>query len=176
MFNRTIVDAQLTHPISRDNDAEMPAARLVHEIATPRRQVGGSTQQTTDKRKCAACCVCGQQFSHGEARLQQWSDRNSQRACVHAQCVDGGVAQDHELHPKQPTDQDAVEAVSRQRDCVADSEIPLPLTAGSDQASTAAHADDEPSLFGREEALRLDEETMNFHWLDMVTWGSIKDL
>ena len=120
------------------------------------------------KRKCAACCMCGQQFSHGEARLQQWSNRNSQRAYVHAPCVNGGVAQDHELHPKQPTDQDAVEAVSRQRDCVtqaaADSEILLPLTASSDQASTAAPTDDEQSMCGRVEALRFgrrDHELSN---------------
>ena len=79
-------------------------------------QVGG--QHTADKRKCAACCTCGQQFSHGEARLQQWSNRHPQRAYVHAQCVNGSVAHDQELHPKQPTDPDAVEAVARQRDCV----------------------------------------------------------
>ena len=134
-----------------------------------------STQQTTDKRKCAACCTCGQQFSRGEARLQQWSNRNSHCAFVDAQCVNGGVAHDHELHPKQPTDQDAVEYVARQCDCVtqaaADSEILLLITASSDQASTAAPANDEPSLYGREEALRLDEEIINFQWFD-----STKDL
>ena len=155
-----IADAQLTHLASRGDDAELPAAPLVHDIAAPRRQVGGrcrkwavSTQQTTDKRKCAACCICGQQFSHGEARLQQWSNRYSQRADVHVRRVNGGVAHAHELHPKQTTDQDAVGSVARQRDCVtqdaADSEILLPLTAGSDQASVAAPADDEPSVFGR---------------------------
>ena len=36
--------------------------------------------------------ACGQQFSHGEARLQQWSNRNSLGAYVHAQCVNGGVS------------------------------------------------------------------------------------
>ena len=94
---------------------------LVHDIATPRRQVGGrcrkwavSTQQIADKRKCAACCMCDQQFSHGDARLQQWFNCNSQRAYVHAQCVNGGVA--HELHPKQPTDQDAVDATASHRE------------------------------------------------------------
>ena len=138
----------------------------VRDIATPRRQVGGRC------RKWAASCLCGQQFGHGEARLQQWSNRTSQRAYDHAQCVNGGVAHDHELHPKQPTDQDAVEYVTRQRDCVtqaaADSQILLPTTASSDQASTAAPADDEPSLFGREEALRLDEEIINFQRFDSI--------
>ena len=180
-----IVDAQLTPPISRDDDTETPAARLMHDNA--HRQQNGSrcrkravsTQHTTVKRKSAACCMCGQQFSHGEACLQQWSNRNSQRAYVHAQCVNGGVAHDHELHPKQPADQDAVDAVARQRDCViqagADSEVLLPLAPDSDEASTAAPADDEPSLFGREEVVRLDEETLDFLLFDTVTWSSIKD-
>ena len=114
------------------------------------------------------------------SRLRQWSNRNSQRAYVHAQCITGGVAHDHEFHPKQPTDRGAVESVARQRDCVtqtaADSEILLPLTASSDQASTAAPSDDEPSMFARAEALLLDEEIMNFQWFDTVTWDSIKDL
>ena len=118
-----------------------------------------STQQTTDKRKCAACSMCGQQFTHCDPRLQQWRNRNSQRAYVHAPCIRSGVAHDHELHPKQPIDQNSVEAVARQRglstQAAADSEIVLPLTATSDQASTAAPADDEPAMFGREEALRL---------------------
>ena len=99
-----IVDAQLTPPISRDDeaerqdalrddDAQMPDAPTVHDIATPRRQMGGrcrrwcsSTQPTSDKRKRAACCMRGQQFSNGEARLQQWSNREPNNACVDAHC------------------------------------------------------------------------------------------
>ena len=84
-------EAQLTQPISRDDDADMPAAPLMHDIATPRRQIGGRC-----RKWAAACCMCGQQFGRGEARLQQWSNRNSQHAYVHAQCVNGGVAHDHE--------------------------------------------------------------------------------
>ena len=75
------------------------ANTLMHDTASPRRQIGRrcrkwavSTQQTADKRKSAACFMCGQQFSHGEVRLQQRSNRNSQRAYAHAQCVNGGVA------------------------------------------------------------------------------------
>ena len=30
--------------------------------------------------------------------------------------------------------------------------------------------------FGREEALRMDEEIMDFQWFEHVTWDSIKDL
>ena len=153
----------------------MFAAPLTHDISTPRRHIDGrcrkwvvSTQPRSDKRKCAACSMCGQQFSHGESRLQQWCNRNSQRADVH---------QDHKLHPKQPTDQDSVEAVARQRDCITQpavySEIVLSLTSSSDQATIAAPADDEPAMFGREEALRLDEEIMSSHWFDVVTWDNI---
>ena len=65
--SRNIAEAPLTQPISGDDDAEMPAAPLAHDIATPRRQVGGrcrkwpvSAQQTADKDKCVACCtICG---------------------------------------------------------------------------------------------------------------------
>ena len=50
------------------------------------------------------------------------------------------------------------------------------LAPDSDQASTATPADDEQDLFGREEALRMDEEIMDFQWFDNISWDSIKDL
>ena len=50
------------------------------------------------------------------------------------------------------------------------------LPFAQDQASTAAPPDDERDLFGREEALRMDEEIMVFEWFEHVTWDSIKDL
>ena len=82
--------------------------------------------------------------------------------------------------PKQAGDQDAVGAVTRQRDTItrtaADTEVLLPFAQDLGQASTAAPPDDEQDLFGREEALRMDEEIMNFQWFDHVTWDSIKDL
>ena len=52
----------------------------------------------------------------------------------------------------------------------------LPLGRDSDQASTAAPAEDDQDLFGREEVLRMDEEIMDFQWFEHVTWDSIKDL
>ena len=68
--------------------------------------------------------------------------------------------------PSIPTDQDAVETFVRQRDCViraaADAEVLLPLAPDSEQTSTAAPADDDQSLCGREEALRLVDEIMDF--------------
>ena len=132
-----------------------------------------SAQPVSDKRKCAACGVCGQRFSHGEARLQQWD--------VHAHCVNGGLGHHRELHPKQAGEQEAVDAVSRQRETIigeaADTGVLMPFFQDPDQASTAAHPlDDEQDLFGGAEALRMDDEIMNFQWFDNVTRDSIKDL
>ena len=57
----------------------------------------------------------------------------------------------------------------------ADTEVLLSFARDPDQASTAAPLDDERDLFGREEALRMDEEIMDFQ-CEHVTWDSIKDL
>ena len=57
-----------------------------------------------------------------------------------------------------------------------DTQVLLPFGPDSDQASTAAPADDEQDLFGREEALRLDEEIMDFQWFVDISWDCIKDL
>ena len=102
-----IVNAQLTHLISRDDAAQgqdapnvpdvlMPDAPAVHDIATPRRIIGGrcrkwciSARPASVKRKCAACCMCGIRFTHGEARLQQWSNRETNHHYLHAHCVNG---------------------------------------------------------------------------------------
>ena len=193
-----IVNAQLTHLISRDEAAQgqdapnvpdvlMPDAPAVHDIATPRRIIGGrcrkwciSAQPASGKRKCAACNLCGIRFTHGEARLQQWGNRETNHHHVHAHCVNGGLGHDHELFPKQATDQDAVYALTRQRDTItrtaADTEVLLPFAQDPDQTSTAAPPDDERDLFGREEALRIDEEIVDFQWFEHVTWDSIKDV
>ena len=105
--SEAVVNAQLTHLIRRDDqaqgqgatsnqDALMPDASVVHDIATPRRTIGGrcrkwciSTQPASGKRKCAACCMCGTRFTHGEARLQQWCNRETNHHYVHAHCVNG---------------------------------------------------------------------------------------
>ena len=196
--SNVIVNAQLTHLISRDDAAQgqdaptvsdvlMPDAPAVHDIATPARIIGRrcrkwciSAQPASGKRKCAACNLCGKRFTHGEAPLQQWGNRETNHHHVHAHCVNGGLGHDHELFPKQATDQDAINAVTRQRDTItrtaADTEVLLPFAQDPDQASTAAPPDDERDLFGREEALRMDEEIMDFQWFEHVTWDSIKDL
>ena len=187
-----VVNAELTHHQPRgpstgtqgatsNLDVHMPDAS-VHDIATPRRTIGRrcrkwciSTQPASGKRKCAACCVCGTQFTHSEA----WSNRETNHHHVHAHCVNGGLGHDNELHPKLAADQEAVDAVTRQRDTItrtaADTEVLLPFAQDPDQASTAAPPDDERDLFGREEALRKDEEIMDFQWFEHVTWDSIKD-
>ena len=174
-----IVNAQLTHLISRDDapqgqdapnasDVPMPDTPTVHDIATPRRTIGGrcrkwciSAQPPAGKRKCAACSVCGTRFTHGEARLQQWGNRQTNNHYVHAHCVNGGLGHDHELHPKVADDQEAVDAVTRQRDTItrtaADTEVLLPFAQDPDQASTAAPPDDERDLC-------LDEKRL-FAWM-----------
>ena len=126
--SNVIVNAQLTHLVSRDDaaqgqdapnapDVPMPDAPAVHDIATPRRKWCISAQPPAGKRKCAACTMCGTRFTH-EARLQQWGNRQTNNHYVHAHCVNGGLGHDHELHPKVADDQEAVDAVTRQRDTV----------------------------------------------------------
>ena len=140
----------------------MPDAPTMHDIATPRRTIGGrcrkwciSAQPPAGKRKCAACSMCGTRFTQCEARLQQWRNRQTNNHNEHAHCVNGGLGHDHELHPKVADDQEAVDAVTRQRDAItrtaADTEVLLPFAQDPDQASTAAPPDDERDLFGREE-------------------------
>ena len=91
------VKAQLTHLISRDDDAVRCTARerrctllrlymiwLHHAARLGNRKWSVSTQQPSQKRKCAACCICARQFTHGEARLQQWRNRSSHRHYPHS--------------------------------------------------------------------------------------------
>ena len=89
------------------------------------------SQPASGKRKCAACSMCGTRFNHGEARLQQWGNRETNQHYAHAQCVNGGLGHDRELLPKQAGDQDAVDPVARQRETItrtaADTEYSCPL-------------------------------------------------
>ena len=106
-------------------------------------------------------------------------NRESNNAYYHAQSSTEVLLTIMSCIRKHPTEQDAVKAITRQRDCItqaaAVSEVPLPIATGSDQASTAAPADDDQSLFGRE-ALRMVEEIMDFQRFNTVTWDSIMDL
>ena len=176
-----------TVPKENGTELQLTDVPAVHDITTPRRTIGGrcrkwciSAQPLTGKRKCAACCMCGIRFTHGEARLRQWSNRETNHHYVHAHCVNGGLGHDHEMHPKLAHDQEAVDAVTRQRDTItkkaADTEVLLPFAQDLDKASTAAPPDDERDLFRREEALRMGGEIMDFQWFEHVTWDSIKDL
>ena len=142
---------------------------------------GASVQNKTQVNANVQPAVSvAKRFTHGEARLQQWGSRETNHHYAHAHCVNGGLGHDHELFPKQATDQDTVDAVTRQRDTItrtaADTEVLFPFAQGPDQASAAAPPDEERDLFGREEALRMDEEIMDFQWFEHVTWDSIKDL
>ena len=121
----------------------MPDAPTVHDIATPRRTVGGrcrkwciSAQPASGKRKCAACNLCGIRFTHGEARLPQWGSRDTNHHYVHAHCINGGLRHDHELFRKQAADQDAVDTITR---AAANTKVLLPFAQDAEQTSTAAH-------------------------------------
>ena len=185
--------AQSTHPISSTEDADMqpnpaPPRPDAHDIATPRRSIGGrcrkwvvSTQDPalSNKRTCAACTICSTQFAPGEPRLQQWGCRDAQRSYVHDQCIKGGLKTSHEFFPKNSTDTEARDAVMRLRDSVLsaaeDAEVVLPICDPHEDNSTVA-PDDEDRMFDREEALRLDDEIMDFHWFSSIPWTDIKDL
>ena len=171
-----IIDAaQLTHPISTDEVDMQPNPATprpdTHDIATPRRRIRGRCRkwavstQATSKRNCAACTTCSRQFSPGEPRLQQWSNRGAQRHHVHAQCVAEGLKSNHELIPKKPSDNEAKDAVIRLRDNIlnaaADVEVVLPIHDPHEDSSTDT-PEDEDTLFDREEALRHDDAIMDF--------------
>ena len=188
-----IVDtAQPTHLISSTDDADMQLSpdtpRSDAHIATPRRSIGGrcrkwvvSTQDSssTNKRACAACTICSKQFAPGEPRLQQWGNRDAYRSYVHAHCIQGGLKSSHEFFPKNSKDIDAKEAVHNLRNSVlkaaTEAGIVLPIYDPHEDNSTVA-PDDEDRTFDREEALRLDDEIMDFHWFSTIPWTEIKDL
>ena len=164
----------------------MPDAPVVHDIATPRRTIGGRcrkwcirAQPISDKRRCAACSICGQQFSQGKPRLQQWSNRQTNNHYVHAHCVNGGLV----------TIMNCVQSKLGIKKQLMLS--PANVKPSSGQLRTQRYLCllyrtriksqqllppvDEQDLFGREGALRMDDEIMNFQWSDNVTWDSIKD-
>ena len=171
-----IVNAQLTPIISRDDDAQrqdaprdqdapMPDAPTVHDIATPRRTIGGRCRKwcTSLPQENASVLpvVCE---GHDSVMVKHVSNsgaivKPTITTCIHT--VSTGVfGHDHELLPKQSTDQDAVDAVTRQRDNItrtaADTEALLLFTQDPDQASTPAPLD--------------DEQVMNFQWFEHVAW------
>ena len=192
-----IVNAQLTHLISRDDspqgqdapnvsDVPMPDAPAVHDIAQDASLVddaanGASVHNQPLQNASVLPVIC---VEYDSLRVKR--DYNSGvtvkpiiTTYMHT-VLTAGLGHDHELHPKVADDQEAVDAVTRQRDTItrtaADTEVLLPFAQDPDQASTAAPPDDERDLFGRAEALRMGEEIMNFQWFDHVTWDSIKDL
>ena len=149
--------AQLTHLLSRADDVDMLSAPATprantHDIATSRRRIGGrcrkwavstQTASQSNKRKGATCTMCGQQFTAGEPRLQQWANRSTQRHYVRAKSVTGGNDQDHELVPKVPGDHGARDTLIRLRNSVLSpaagaAEVVLPIHGPHDDNSTEA--------------------------------------
>ena len=176
----TLTDQAQGQGATSNQDALMPDPSMVHDIATPRRAIGGrcckwciSTKPASGKRKCAAFCMCGTRFTHGEARLQQWGNRETNHHYVHAHCVNGGLGHDHELLPKLADDQEAVVAVTRQRDTmtrtVADTEVLLPFAQDRIKPQQLRH------LMMSETCLGVKRLSMDFQWFERVTWDGIKD-
>ena len=164
-----IVDAQLTPPISRDddaerqdappdNDAQMPDAPFVHDIATLRGRCrcGLSAHIRQQTNASALPAVCAVSNAATGKRVCNSGAMETLNVLTFTPTVHGGVG-----HIR----------------VAADTEVLLPFAQDSDQASTAAPAaDDEQDLFGREDALRTDEEVMDFQWFQSVSWDSIKGL
>ena len=123
--------------------------------------------------------MCGNQFTPGEQRLQQWANRNTQRAYVHAHGITGGIGRDHERVSKAATDNEARDTVVPFRD--SGHRRPQlwkwssPFTRQMDDNSTEA-PDDDDRLFDREEALRHDDAIMDFQWFNTIPWAEIEDL
>ena len=176
--SNVIVNAQLTHVVSRDDALQGQDASNVSDVRCQTyRQCMTLLYQDASLEDDAAngasvhnlpqvnASVLPATCVEYDSRLQQWGNRETNHHYIHAHCVNGGLGHDHELFPKQATDQDEVDAVTRQRDTItrtaADTEVLLPCAHDLDQASTAAPPDDERDFFGREEPLRMDEEIMD---------------
>ena len=145
-----IVDAQLTHLISRDDapqgqdapnasDVPMPGrslqcmtlplrdARLVEDAAS-----GASVHNQPQVNASALAVICVEFDSHMVKRVCNSGVAVKPIITTYMHTVqNGGLGHDHELFPKQATDQDAVDAVTRQRDTItrtaADTEVLLPF-------------------------------------------------
>ena len=194
-----IVNAQPTHLISRDDEAQgqgaasnqdalMPDAPAVHDIATPRRMIGGrcrkwciSAQPASGKRKCAACCMCGTRFTHSEPRLQQWGVIAKPTITTYTHTVSTEVSvmimnctRNWRMIRKQLMQLPANGIPSPgQRQTQKYTSCSLRIRIKPQQPRHLMMSED---LFGSEEALRMDDEIMDFQWFEHITWDSIKDL
>ena len=167
----------------------MPDAPSVHDIATPRHQIGGrcrkwciSTQPTSDKRKCGLPVVCvgynsvtEKRVSNSGAIVKPTTTTSMHTVLTEVLVMTVSCTQSNPWIRKQLKLSPANVKLSSgqlqtQRSCCPWHRTrikppQLPLT-----------PDDEQDLFGREEALRMDEEIMDFQWFQCVSWNSVKDL
>ena len=110
---------------------------------------------------------------------QQWGNRDTQRPCVHAQCVTGGIQADHELVPKTPADTEARNAVIRLRDntleAAAEAEVVLPIHDPHDDNSTEARrTKTRCSTVKRPFAMMMQSWISNGS--STIPWDEIRDL
>ena len=155
---------------------------LVHDIATPRRTIGGrcrkwciSAQPPANANVLPAVCA---EYDSPTARHDSSNGVTAKPTITTYMHIVSTEASVMIMNCFQNKPQIRMQLL--QRDTItrtaADLEVLLPFAQDPDQASTAAPPDDERDLFGREEALRMDEEIMDFQWFEHVTWDSIKDL
>ena len=129
-------------------------------------------QYTACLREMQTCCLrpVWLRCTCGEARLQQWGNRH---------CANGGLGHDHELLPKQATDQDVVGAVTRRRDAITRTEADTEVLCLSLRIRIKLQQQRHLMMSWTRlevKALRMDEEIMNFQWFELVTRESIKVL
>ena len=125
--------------------------------------------------------------SSSQPRLQQWSNRSTQRVFVHAQ-----PAQTTKCTPNRPRilKQSTPSLDSWQfLICPARQSLHYSQTVCSTQSPkrrsssrptnksrTPPRSEEHDRIFDREKALRLDDEIMNFQWISTILWSDIKDL
>ena len=137
-----IVNAQLTHLISRDDapqgqdasnasDVPMPDAPTVHDIATPRRTVGG---------RCRKWCISAQPPTPTYIHMVSMGDLVMIMNCSQNKPQ---IRMQLMQSPANVTPSPEPQRIQKSYSLY--------------QASTAAPPDVERDLFGREEALRMDE-------------------
>ena len=194
-----IVNAQLTHLINRDDatqgqdaphvsDVPMPDVPTVQDIATPRRIIGeddaangASVHNQPQVNASGLPVTCVEYDSHMVKRVYNngATVKPITTTYMHIVSMEGSVMIMNCSQSKPQIRMQLMQSPANEKPSPEQQRIQKfysLLLRDPDQASTAAPPDDERDLFGREEALRMDEEITDFQWFEHVTWDSIKDL
>ena len=165
--SNVFVNAQLTHLISRDGDAQgqdatnvpdvlMPDAPAVHDIATQRRIIGGrcrrwciSAQPPSGKRRCAAFDSVWEYDSLMVKRVYNSGATVKPIIATHIVSTEAPVMIMNSFQNKLQMRMQMMQAPANgtpSPQTAADAELLLPFAQDRDQASTAAPPDDERRL------------------------------